>query len=236
MNKKNVLKNIFLFLILLFGMAIFPSIPLKIFNIPYDKFSITMKVIYNFFCDIGFIIIVFLIYKERLINDFKKYFNKFKDNFETSFKYYFIGAIIMIVSNLIIVFFFKDANAGNEEAVRDLIGEAPLYMLFSVSIYAPLIEELIFRHTIKNCVPIKKNNKFLKYLYAFISGFIFALLHIIGQANGVIDYIYIIPYMSLGFAFALLYYDTDNIFSSIMMHCFHNTVTIILYFMSGGIV
>ncbi len=39
-----------------------------------------------------------------------------------------------------------------------------------------------------------------------------------------------------GFTFGLLYYDTDNIFSSIIMHAFHNTVTIILYFMSGGII
>ena len=80
------------------------------------------------------------------------------------------------------------------------------------------------------------DNKLTKYLYIFISGFIFALMHILGQVTSNFDYLYVIPYMSLGVTFALLYYDTDNIFSSIMMHMFHNTITIILYFVSGGII
>lgn len=236
MNKKRLF-NIFVFCILLFAMFLWPSVPVWIFNIPYKKLSLTVQVIYNFICDFVFIAFVFFIYKDKIVNDFKSYFKKFRDNFETSFKYYFIGVLIMIVSNLLITLCFNSATAGNEEAVRNMISDAPLYMLFSVSIYAPFTEEMLFRHAIKNCVVLeKKKNKFIKLLFAFISGFIFALLHILGQATGIIDYIFIVPYMSLGFAFGLLYYDTDNIFSSIMMHAFHNTVTIILYFMTGGII
>ena len=59
-------------------------------------------------------------------------------------------------------------------------------------------------------------------------------MHIFGQATSILDYVYIVPYMSLGVAFALLYSKTDNIFSSISMHCLHNTFTIILYFIAGG--
>ena len=235
MNKKRLF-NIFVFCILLFAMFLWPSVPVWIFNIPYKKLSLTVQVIYNFICDFVFIAFVFFIYKDKIVNDFKIYFKKFRDNFETSFKYYFIGVLIMIVSNLLIALCFNSGTAGNEEAVRNMISDAPLYMLFSVSIYAPFTEEMLFRHAIKNCVVLDKKNKFIKFLFAFISGFIFALLHILGQATGIIDYIFIVPYMSLGFAFGLLYYDTDNIFSSIMMHAFHNTVTIILYFMTGGII
>ena len=227
---------IFTFMLLLFGMIGFPYLPLLLFNMPYDNFSMTMKLIYTFLCDVGFMVVLYLLFKDKLINDFKLYFKKFRDNFELSFKYYFIGVIVMIVSNLLITLFIKEAIAGNEEAVRNLIGQAPLYMLFSVSIYAPFVEELIFRHSIKNCVTSYKKTKLTKYIYAFTSGFIFAFMHIIGQTNSYIDYIYIIPYMSLGVSFALLYYDTDNIFSSVMMHMFHNTITIILYFMTGGII
>lgn len=233
---KKKIYPILLFFMLLFGMLIFPNIPIMLFNIPYDKFNTTMKVLYTFFCDIGFMAITFLLYKDKIINDFKSYFKNFRDIFEKSFKYYFIGVLIMIGSNLIITLFFTDAIAGNEEAVRKLIDQVPIYMIFSVSIYAPLIEELIFRHSIKDCVLPYKQKKLTKFIYVFISGFIFAFLHIVGQANSLVDYMYIIPYMSLGVAFALLYYDTDNIFSSIMMHMFHNTITVILYFMSGGII
>lgn len=216
-------------------MAYFPYIPMKLFNIKYNDFNITMKILYTLFCDIGFIIILFLIYKNKLKKDFKDYIKDFANNFEQSFKYYFIGVIIMIVSNLIIALCFTSANANNEEAVRNLIDIAPLYMLFSVSIYAPFVEELIFRHSIRNCFNYD-NNKISKYLYIFTSGFIFAAMHILGQVTNNLDYLFIIPYMSLGVAFSALYYKTNNIFSSISMHSLHNTVTIILYLIAGGVI
>jgi len=238
MFKKKILP-IVIFMLLLIGMAYFPYLPmlfLKLFNVDYDGFSMTMKAIYMFLCDIGYMGVLFLIYKDKLINDFKKYFKKFGANFELSFKFYFIGVIIMIASNLIITLLFSDANAGNEEAVRSLIDQLPLYMIFSVSLYAPFTEELIFRHSIKDCVMCHGKNKMVKFIYIFISGFIFAAMHILGQTSSYLDYIYLIPYMSLGIAFSALYSKTDNIFSSISMHALHNTVTVILYFMAGGIV
>lgn len=230
---------VLVFVLLLLGMAYFPYLPillLKFMGVDYNKFNFTMSVLFNLFCNIGYMFVLFLVYKDKLKKDFKEFKKKFADNFELAFKYYFIGVIIMIASNLIISLFFSNATAGNEEAVRDLITQAPLYMLFSVSIYAPFVEELIFRHSIKDCVITNKKNNFAKYVYIFISGFIFAGMHIFGQTTGALDYLYIIPYMSLGVAFAALYSNTDNIFSSITMHALHNTLTIILYFMSGGII
>ena len=234
MNKKRLV-NVSIFLGLLSGMLLFSTIPVLLFNIPYDKFNIIGKAIYNFICDIIFIGFVFWLYRDKIITDFKNYFQNFRDNFEKSFKYYFIGAIVMVVSNLIITLCFTNATAGNEETVRKLIGEAPLYMLFSVSIYAPFVEEMVFRHGIRKWFNAEKKNKLSKYLFALTTGFIFALLHILGRDSSIIDYVYIVPYMSLGCAFGLLYYETDNIFSSITMHALHNTATVILLFMSGGI-
>ena len=233
MFKKKIVP-IITFILLLAGMAFFPYIPMELFRIPYESFNMTMKAIYLFICDVGYMLVLFLLYKDKIIKDFKEYFKKFMTNFELGFKYYFIGVILMMVSNLFISFVITDAIAGNEEAVRDMIDVVPLYMFFSVSLYAPFVEELIFRHSIKDIVMAYGNSKITRYLYIFLSGFIFAILHIVGQATSYLDYVYLIPYMSLGLAFAALYSKTDNIFSSISMHCLHNTFTIILYFMAGG--
>lgn len=238
MLKKRLLP-VGIFISLIIGMAYFPYIPilmLKLVGVDYTKFNMTMTILFNLFCNIGYMGVLFLVYKNKIINDFKKFKKGFRDNFDLSFKYYFIGVIIMVLSNLIITLFFNQATAGNEDAVRSLIDQAPLYMIFSVSIYAPFAEELIFRHSIKDCFKGSGKNKFLSYLYIFTSGFIFAGMHIFGQTTGALDYLYIIPYMSLGLSFAALYRKTDNIWSSISMHALHNTVTVILYFMSGGIV
>ena len=232
MFKKKILPTL-IFFTLLVGMSYFPLIPIKLFNINYESFNMTMKTLYMFFCDIGYMIILFLLYKDKLIKDFKNYFKKIGKNFEESFKYYFIGLLIMLASNLILAIFVTSATANNEEAVRAMIDEIPLYMLFSVSIYAPFVEELIFRHSIKDSIMCFGKNKITKYLYIFISGFIFGFLHMSLESTNYLDYLYIIPYMSLGVSFAALYQKSDNIFSSITMHSIHNTVTVILYFLAS---
>ncbi len=230
-----------LFILLLLGMAYFPYIPIEIFNINYENFSQGIKVLYTFCTDLGFMLILFLIYRKTLVKDLKNYLKKFSKNFETSFKYYFIGLIIMVVSNLIITFVFTEANANNEDAVRSLIDLYPLYMVFSVAIYAPLVEELIFRKSIKDAVyaygdnKISKIGKFIcKYAYIIVSGLIFASLHVVGMATSLFDYLYIISYMSLGCAFSALYAKTDNIFSSISMHSLHNSFAVIMYLIGSG--
>lgn len=230
---KKILVPTCTFILLLFGMAYFQYIPLKLFNIDINTFSQNMKILYSFACDIGYMIILFFLYKETLINDFKKFIKNFGKNFETSFKYYFIGLIIMVVSNVIISIFFRGASANNENAVRELLNLYPLYMIFSVSIQAPFVEELIFRKSIKDATTSYKDNKFTKYLYILISGLIFSSLHVIGMVTSNLDYLYIIPYLALGISFAALYYKTDNIFSSMTMHALHNTLAVVLLFMAG---
>lgn len=234
MLKKKIL-SIIIFLLLLLGMMIFPSLPIALLNINYDSFSLIAKTVYMTICDIIYMIIIFYLYKDKIVSDFKNYFKDFMSNFEYSFKFYFIGLLGMLISNVIIVFLLPDAVAGNEEAVREMINSVPLYMIFSVSIYAPFVEEMIFRHSIKESVYSFGNGKAIKFIYILVSGFLFAGAHIFGQVTSTIDYFYIIPYLSLSISFASLYSKSDNIFSSISMHCLHNTFTIILYFLSSGI-
>ena len=95
-------------------------------------------------------------------------------------------------------------------------------MLYQTVFYAPLSEELIFRRSFKD---VFKN----KYIYVLISGLVFGGMHVISSASSMSDFLYIIPYSALGIAFALLYYDTDNIFTTISMHSLHNLLSIITY-------
>lgn len=230
---RKVIVPIFIFILLLLGMVFFPQIPLKLFNINIDKFSESMKTIYMFCSDIGYMIILFMLYKDTLIDNFKKFIKNYRENMDLSLKYYFIGLLIMMASNFILAIFFKDASPNNENVVRLLLKEHPLYMIFSVSINAPFAEELIFRKSIKDFCIGYKDNRFTKYLYIITSGFIFASLHVIGMVNSPLDYLYIIPYLALGISFAALYYKTDNIFLSMNLHFIHNSLAVILLFVAG---
>ena len=147
-------------------------------------------------------------------------------NLETSLKYWLIGFIIMIVSNLVITFILNKGIAGNEQDVRNYIDAFPLFMLFNTVIYAPLTEELTFRKSIKDAI----SNK---WLYIIISGLVFGMLHIASYITTPIDLVYLIPYGALGISFAMLYYKTDNIFSTISMHAMHNLLAVIVYMLGA---
>ena len=191
-----------------------------------NNLSTISKVILFVISDLIVLAILFIVYRKTLIKDFKNYFKDFLNNFEQSFKYYLVVLIIMIISNLIIVVFINNKIASNEESVRSLIDILPLYMIFSVSIFAPLTEELIFRKGIREIF----NNK---YLYIIISGIFFASMHVTSEDLGINTLLYLIPYSSLGITFAYTYYKTNNIFSTIMLHSFHNTMAIIIYIIGG---
>ena len=219
----NVVKCIFLFL-LFFTIS---AIPVLIFRIDINKFSDLDTVIYSLSCSLLFLSIIMLCYRKTLIKDFKPYFKNFGRNFENSFKYYLVGVGVMIFSNLIITLLFQGDLSTNETMVRSYINASPLLMAIDISFYAPLAEELLFRKSVRDVV---KN----KWLYIFISGFIFGGMHVIGT-EGLIGLLYLIPYCSLGFTFAYIYAKTDNIYSSIMLHFMHNTLTLILLLVGANL-
>lgn len=219
----NVVKCIFLF-ILFFTIS---AIPVLIFRIDINKFNDLDKVIYSLSCSLFFLSIIMLCYRKTLVKDFKPYFKNFGKNFENSFKYYLVGVGVMIFSNLIITLLFQGDLSTNETMVRSYINASPLLMAIDISFYAPLAEELLFRKSIRDVV---KN----KWLYIFISGFIFGGMHVIGT-EGLIGLLYLIPYCSLGFTFAYIYAKTDNIYSSIMLHFMHNTISLILLLVGANL-
>lgn len=219
----NVVKCIFLF-ILFFTIS---AIPVLIFRIDINKFNDLDKVIYSLSCSLFFLSIIMLCYRKTLVKDFKPYFKNFGKNFENSFKYYLVGVGVMIFSNLIITLLFQGDLSTNETMVRSYINASPLLMAIDISFYAPLAEELLFRKSIRDVV---KN----KWLYIFISGFIFGGMHVIGT-EGLIGLLYLIPYCSLGFTFAYIYAKTDNIYSSIMLHFMHNTISLILLLVGASL-
>ena len=213
----------FLLIILLLIWDIIPLEILKIFNINLETLPNNIIYIFNFFNSLLFISILIKLYYKDIKNNLIKYFKyNFKTNFKTSITYWLVGLAIMYISNIIISIVMNGRIAENEKNVRDLINTSPLYMAFSVMIYAPIAEELIFRKSIREFI----NNK---WIYALVSGFIFGGLHAITSITDTITLLYLIPYCSLGITFGLLYYKTNNIFSTIIVHSIHNTIAFILY-------
>lgn len=214
-------KYLFTFLLYILYQCGFLFSLLSLFNIGLSKLSRNVKVGLLTIDSLIYVVILILLYKK----DLKKGIDKFKENKEKSIsialKCWTFGCVIMYVSSIIISLINKQDISNNEQAVRESIKAAPLYMLFSCSIVAPLFEELVFRKSLKELI---KN----KWIFIILSGLIFGGLHVIGTYKNPIDILYIIPYGSMGCAFAYLLSKTDNITLPIMVHMIHNTILVVI--------
>lgn len=175
-----------------------------------------------------FPIILAIVYRKKLGKDFKKIKKEYKSYLDIMINYYTIGVIGMVIANCILQYGLDLGLAGNEEGVRNLLVEAPLYTFISACILAPFEEEMLFRKVINDFC---KN----KYVFIIFSGLIFGLMHVIGIASG-LEYLYAIPYGILGSIFALIYVKTDNIWCPILIHFFHNTVLVLVQLKVNGII
>ncbi len=222
MKKERVLeicKGLVTFLIFYFS-SYLQVIPIAIFNIDVNNYTTTDLAIVNTFTDLILVLILIILYFKELRKEFKTFKDNWKMNMDTAFKYWFLGLMIMCISNIAIGLITSLGTSSNEQAVQGLINSTPYLMLFTAGILAPIAEEITFR---KGVSKIFKN----KWVYATASGLIFGFLHVMGSSNP-LEYLYIIPYGSLGFFFALTYYDTKSIYPSIIMHAIHNSALVLL--------
>ena len=217
-DKKRIILNVFMFLFYFIYQLIMIYVA-RILNIN-SNFD---KSLYLFISSLIYFIIVFIIYKNELKNDYKKF------NIKIFIKYipiYIIGIIFMGLSSYIILNIINIKISTNEANVREYIKLFPLYMSFSTVIYAPFVEEITFRKTFKNII---SDN----VLFILISGIMFGLIHISISGNTTNDLLMAIPYIIMGIDFSYIYYKSNNIFTTITLHSVHNLILLIIQFIGG---
>ena len=228
-NNYKPIINLTIVLLIFYCSSLFALIPIYLFNIDIktcsDATYNTLRIIPN----VAQAILLIIIYRKTLKNDLKDFFKKFGDYSDTAIKYWILGFIAMVISNYIIIKLSPVKIASNEQGVREIISSIPLLSFISICFFAPIAEELIFRKSFKDCFSSK-------WVFVLISGLVFGALHVIGSISSLYDLLYIVPYSSLGIAFALIYYKTNNIYSSIFVHVLHNTILVLLNIFVSGVI
>ena len=219
-NTKKIIKSISAFLVFYLLPYIIIFI-LKLVGVTFNNITNSTNVIINTILSLITAIILFIIYKKDFKEDFIKFKSDFIKNIDTGFKCWFVGLIIMMISNIILTFLLKAGGANNEQAVQSLLSSLPAIMAIDICLLAPFNEEIAFRKTIKD---VFKN----KWIFVILSFLLFGGAHVISSAKTLTDYLYIIPYGALGGSFAYAFYETDTIFTSMTMHFIHNTILVLL--------
>lgn len=196
---------------------LFNFVPFEILGVDINNVPVILKCIYIILLELVFVTIVFILYKDYIVTCFKDFKQNKNYYLKKYIKYWFIILFCTSMMNLIINSLNDGNIAGNETAVRDMLGEIPIYSWISGVLLAPFVEELVFRLSLKS---IFKS----KWIFIIASGLIFGSFHLIGNTNSLLELLYIFPYSLPGCIFAYILYDSDNIFIPISMHLLHNGI------------
>lgn len=191
----------------------------------------TNYMIANIFIYCAILVMIFIFYHKSLKEELTTFIKNFKFNLKTGVLYWLKAFGFMILTNLIIVS-LVNGIATNEEANRSMIAVLPIFSVLTMCILGPFLEELLFRKSFKNVFASKKT-------YLLISSLLFGGAHLVSAftlgtvEQNLLQLLYIIPYSGIGYFFAKAYLETDTIFTSTMMHIFHNSLSVAIVLLSG---
>lgn len=217
-NFKELIKGI-LIICTYFVLQIILSIPF-VFLLEDKKISINTAYLFIY---LGLSIVYTMIYRKSIKENIKDLKKNYKTIIKTTLKYWSLGLVIMILSSFIIGL-FNIPTSDNQNTNIELFKQAPILQSLCAIIFAPIIEELVFRHSFRKFT----NNP---TIFALTTGLIFGFVHITSSITSLKDLtmmIHLIPYSAVGIAFGYAYKkNNNNIIGTILIHSIHNMIAVI---------
>jgi len=155
------------------------------------------------------------------------------------FRYLIIGICLLILANALIGglinSLFSLTTSENQQAIYDiynlsnygenvrfLIPLIPYISFITIVIFAPILEEIIFRGVIFRW--LRESYGFV--FSALVSGILFGFIHVLNSllVGNFLDLVYIVLYGVLGLIFSKMYEETGSIYGSIILHVCYNAI------------
>ena len=205
----------------------------KIFSTRLYQQSIFNSLWISLFSAIAGIVIAFIAAK-AMSNASPKIRSAFTSvlNITSNFAGVPLAFAFMIFTNLLVVS-LAGGIATNEEANRSMISVMPVFSVISMAIVGPFIEEVLFRKGFRKAF---KNDKAFMIFTALLFGgaHLLSAINLGTAATNPAQLLYIIPYSGLGYFFAKSYVETDTIFTSVVTHILHNSLSVFLILLVGA--
>ena len=163
------------------------------------------------------IVLSLWVFKDKLKGDFKLFRNNFK-----SYMGYILPRMAIFYLIFIVISFVSITISKTTANNQNLVEQLPILLSLPLAIiYAPIVEEVLFRGCIRRFIP---NDK----VFIVISGIIFGLLHTIFSEATIFNIIVLaLPYGAMGGFLAYIYVKTNNMMSNMACHALNNTVAMI---------
>lgn len=222
-KKKNYMVRGAIALLVYFILPYFEALPFQILGIDLQYVPMISKSIYMAAYETVILCIIIFLFQDLLKEKWCDMKKNHQIYFQKYFKFWFLLLGLMMLSNLIILIITRNTDgAANQQAIINLFDQAPIYTFLSAVVFAPIVEELVFRQAIRSILP-KWN-----ILFIIVSGIVFGGLHVVGNITDFTQLLYIIPYSIPGLIFAYVLTKSDNIFTTMGLHFVHNGVLMAL--------
>ncbi|MDY0210894.1 MAG: type II CAAX endopeptidase family protein [Acholeplasma sp.] len=192
-----------------------------------ETFSSNAQAILNFVVYVLLAIALIPLTLSTLKNEFKMHFPRKTWAIDLLIGYgimllvsMFANVIVSIISS---IFKYLPEQAVNQQAIEtSLFSQYGILILLVTVLFAPIIEELIFR---KSMFSLIRNPK----VAIVVSSLLFGLIHVASEASVLGFVTNWIAYSASGFALGYIYIKNNhNVWSSIMIHALYNSVAVLL--------
>lgn len=122
-------------------------------------------------------------------------------------------------------FLAQSSSSENQMQIANELSSHQLMTIFTALIYAPIVEEIVFRGVLFRNLRAK-----LSFGYAaLISAFAFGLMHVFSAliSGNISDIWYLLVYGGLGFIFCYLYEKEKTIYAPMLLHLLNNGIAIL---------
>ncbi len=148
--------------------------------------------------------------------------------FNEVLKHVFFVYISLIAINAIISQFTAQSTSDNQMLIMDVFKQAPLYIVFVAVVFAPIVEEILFRGIIYRTLRFYK----FKTIALLISSFLFGVLHVYESilTARYEDLWFILVYMAIGLFMGVIYEKSGDILAPIALHMVYNAIAVLTLF------
>ncbi len=185
----------------------------------------------DMFINVWSLITMMWIVKEPLSASFNFVKKKTRETLTIILKNFAFLWLANIVVALILTYVFKmTSDAENQLIIEAMAKESPFLVGFLVVIFAPIVEELIFRGVLYQ--NLRSESSYKKAMV--ISILVFSMMHILpglASGNGIKEMLYILQYGSLAFFMIRAFEETGSIWGAIGIHFLNNLVGFIAIMM-----
>lgn len=179
---KDIIKTFLILLIYLFSGLLFLYPIIQLFDIDVANISKTNYAVIDLSISLIQTVLCFIFYWSMFKSDFRKIIEEtekprilnFIDKIIIGFIVFMLVKILgaYISSFVGAIFGIEELTSENQNTIEIILGSAPIMMICSAVLLAPIIEEVIFRGAIKKVIKNKR-------VFITVSGLIFGLMHVV---------------------------------------------------------